>query len=386
YLRRRVQNREAAQRFRQKQKDTSDLLSAKIEKLERKSRSLLTDLTRLREEKDSLKEMLKSHLVVCTNQHRIPTILSSHQLDQLLSESNNDHHTDTNDSSVYSSTSMSDCLSPSGSVSTSSISTTPPPRPGTADSSAAGSDVFFFPEETCAESLGFQDTEVEVFVTSSGAQIMNGNDVGQQQHLQSFAFSPNQDIRYVEEIVIDTSGGADLSEYQRPDSTEAMRIDSCSSVDTPAEGRDFSNSTSTFFCPNIQTSCYDNSVHAGATTLCLDNNISFSGFNHDMQMYVEEEGKKEQTKTAQELVNSLVTVLNSSQNSDFDLSSLTVVHGGEVSQADGGNDFDAATGLAESTSDLRHSLAFAHSRVHDMCDLHVEYPVQDFFFQENVVP
>ena len=330
--------------------------------------------------------MLKSHLVVCTNQHRIPSLLSPAQIDQLLSESNHDH-IDSNESSACGSTSMSDALSPTGSVSTSCFSTTPPPRPSTADSSATGSDVFFFPDENGAGDVSLidanQDTEVEVFVTSGDAQMMNANGVEHQQ-LQTFAFSPNQDINFVEEIVIDTSGGPDYSEYQRPDSTEAMRLDSCSSVDIAAEGRGLGSSTSAFSYPNIQTSGYDNSVCPDPSTICLDSSISFPGFNQDMNMYIEDERQKQQTKTAQELVNSLVTVLNSSHSSDFDLNSLNIVHNGEIIDARRVN--ETATGLAESTSDLRHSLAFAHSRVHDMCDLDVGYPVHDFLLLNDSVP
>lgn len=403
YMKRRVQNREAAQRFRQKQKDTSDMLTAKIKRLEHKSRSLLVDLNRLREEKESLKEMLKSHLVVCTNQHRIPSILSSTQLDHLLSEQN--YHpapsTHPSDSSVYGSSTVSDSMSmsPTESVSTSCFSVTSPTRPGTADSSVISEgDVFYYPDEDNETagfgSLGFMNSneevpQVEVFIATGGdGQFVNGGDQAKNEYVQTFELGPSQDISFVEEIVIDSN--ADFSEYARPDSTEAMRLDSCSSVDTSIDGRGLSNSIGTFSSSNLQTSCFDNSFSSTAsTTANLDNSssyISMSGFNSNQnteQMYYSEEGQS--LKTKQEMVESLIMQLTGSTSSDFDISAVGVVPNGDLLNEANGVD-DIVTGLAESTSDLRHSLAFAYSRVHDSCEVDIGCTVQDYLLKSDAVP
>ena len=283
---------------------------------------------------------------------------------------------------------MSDTLSPTGSVSTSYFSATPPPRPGTADSSAGGSDVFFFPDEADAEGLSFvdanQNTEVEVFVTSGAGQIMDANNQVEGQPLQTFEFSPNHDISFIEEVVIDTNGGPDFAQPQRPDSTEAMRLDSCSSVDTAVDGRGLGNSTGSFSSSNFQPLFYDNSVCPDASAVILDNSISIPGFNHDINMYIDDEGKGQQIKVTQELAETLVNELSRSRNSDFDLSAMNVSHGGVIANVNG--ESEAAAGLVESTSDLRHSLAFAYSRVHDMCDVDLGYPIQDFLLKSDAVP
>ncbi|GFO50535.1 basic leucine zipper transcriptional factor atf-like 3 [Plakobranchus ocellatus] len=363
YLKRRVQNREAAQRFRQKQKDTSDMLTAKIQKLERKSRNLLTDLTRLREEKDYLKEMLKNHLLVCTNKDRIPSLLSDGELDQLLSDAARPHGDLTaRDFSVSGSISISDSSSPTSSVSTSCFSATPPPRPGTADSSAGGSDVFFFPDEN-AESVNVitatPDSEVEFFITSNQTNVMN--DEGVVENLPTFTFSPNQDISFVEEVVIDTNGGPDFTEHQ----IEAMRLNSCSSVDTATDGRGLNASTGPFSCSNFDSSYHGHTVSSDAT--CLDNSSSIYGFNHGVRVYSdEEEAQKQEEKMTLEIAQSLVSELSRSHDSEFDLGTVNVGHNHPLTMVNGLS--QAAEGLADSTSDLRHSLAFAHSRVHDMCD------------------
>ncbi|XP_059145254.1 uncharacterized protein LOC131932356 [Physella acuta] len=109
-LKRRQQNREAAQRFRQKQKDTSDYLTDKIKRLEKASNNLIIDLRRLKEERDELQAMLKSHLLVCNN--NIPTSINvDSNLEVFLQgiphpTSTCAHHASTNDpcdscSSVY---------------------------------------------------------------------------------------------------------------------------------------------------------------------------------------------------------------------------------------------------------------------------------------------
>ncbi|XP_013094521.2 uncharacterized protein LOC106078242 [Biomphalaria glabrata] len=64
-VKRRQQNREAAQRFRQKQKDTSDYLTKKIKRLETSSKTLVSDLQKLKHERDELQQMLRNHLLVC---------------------------------------------------------------------------------------------------------------------------------------------------------------------------------------------------------------------------------------------------------------------------------------------------------------------------------
>ncbi|GFR78927.1 hypothetical protein ElyMa_000543100 [Elysia marginata] len=331
--------------------------------------------------------MLKSHLLVCTNQHRIPSILSPHQLDQVLSEDSLPH-IHPSDSPVCGSSTMSESMSPVGSVSTSGFSVTSPPRPGTADSSIADSDVFYFPDDNGAENLAFmddnKDAEVEVFVTSGKVQMVNGNEGIVEQPLQTFALSPSQDISFVEEIVIDSTTGPDYTEYLRPDSTEAMRLDSCSSVDTTLDGRYLGNSTGAFSCSDLNTSCYDNSFSLDASTASMGTSISTPGFNQGAQLYVKDDGQKQTTKTTQELVESLVTELNRSNSSDFDLSAINVAYNGDISNLNIGT--GAAPGLAESTSDLRHSLAFAYSRVHDMCDVDLGYPIQEFLVKNNAVP
>ncbi|CAL1529433.1 unnamed protein product [Lymnaea stagnalis] len=87
-VKRRLQNREAAQRFRQKQKDTSDYLTGKIRRLESASNNLISDLKRLKEERDELQEMLKNHLLVCTS-HVQTTINVNPQLEEFLHDLHN---------------------------------------------------------------------------------------------------------------------------------------------------------------------------------------------------------------------------------------------------------------------------------------------------------
>ncbi|KAL8592633.1 hypothetical protein ACOMHN_026563 [Nucella lapillus] len=64
-LKRREQNRVAAQRFRQKQKDTGDVLLKKCHKLEGSNTTLRTEIRRLARESQELRQLLTSHLIVC---------------------------------------------------------------------------------------------------------------------------------------------------------------------------------------------------------------------------------------------------------------------------------------------------------------------------------
>ncbi|PVD26467.1 hypothetical protein C0Q70_14144 [Pomacea canaliculata] len=62
---RRTQNREAAQRFRQRQKDEVDRLMKKSMRLESANTTLRAEVRRLNVEKEQLLGTLQSHLRVC---------------------------------------------------------------------------------------------------------------------------------------------------------------------------------------------------------------------------------------------------------------------------------------------------------------------------------
>ncbi|XP_046561988.1 cyclic AMP-dependent transcription factor ATF-3-like [Haliotis rubra] len=62
---RREQNRMAARRFRRKQKDTSEFLLKKTQKLESSNTKMRCELHRLQQERDRLKQLLTDHLMVC---------------------------------------------------------------------------------------------------------------------------------------------------------------------------------------------------------------------------------------------------------------------------------------------------------------------------------
>lgn len=64
-VKRREQNRLAAQRFRDKQKELGSKLKMKIQKLESKNTELMTDIKYLRAEKDELVRRMKEHIGVC---------------------------------------------------------------------------------------------------------------------------------------------------------------------------------------------------------------------------------------------------------------------------------------------------------------------------------
>ncbi|XP_071079301.1 cyclic AMP-dependent transcription factor ATF-3-like [Haliotis cracherodii] len=62
---RREQNRMAARRFRKKQKDTAEVLLKKTQRLESSNTKMRSELLRLQQERDRLKEILTDHLLVC---------------------------------------------------------------------------------------------------------------------------------------------------------------------------------------------------------------------------------------------------------------------------------------------------------------------------------
>ncbi|XP_076442965.1 cyclic AMP-dependent transcription factor ATF-3-like [Babylonia areolata] len=64
-LKRREQNRMAAQRFRQKQKDTADVLLRKCQRMEGSNTTLRAEIRRLARECQELRQLLTSHLLVC---------------------------------------------------------------------------------------------------------------------------------------------------------------------------------------------------------------------------------------------------------------------------------------------------------------------------------
>ncbi|XP_070179689.1 uncharacterized protein [Littorina saxatilis] len=62
---RRDQNRVAAQRFRQKQKDTADVLTRKCRRIEGSNTTLRNEIKKLARESQELRQLLTSHLMVC---------------------------------------------------------------------------------------------------------------------------------------------------------------------------------------------------------------------------------------------------------------------------------------------------------------------------------
>lgn len=62
---RREQNRKAAQKFRQKQRDTADVLTRKTQRLDAANNTLRAEIKRLAREKNQLCKLLQEHLAIC---------------------------------------------------------------------------------------------------------------------------------------------------------------------------------------------------------------------------------------------------------------------------------------------------------------------------------
>ncbi|XP_012935234.1 uncharacterized protein LOC106011146 [Aplysia californica] len=196
-VKRRQQNREAAQRFRQRQKDTSDYLSAKISRLQKSSESLIKDLQHLRKERDELQEMLRSHLVIC-NSHQHGHQTAGVDVDHILNN----------------------LSSSTGEIPQTGASACP-------DTGGSASSVFFSDDYTdsgCVQVIEPNEELSKMLENSHGICYADDEVSGVLEGVEERYLETPPEVCY-EEIVLDDI--MEVSEYGAKE-----RLDSCSSVDT----------------------------------------------------------------------------------------------------------------------------------------------------------